>query len=58
MFNANSIGSLDGITMVEMNNLAVGYFPNHVSLIGIYPPPIPSPIPEQPSTKQDSETNS
>jgi len=36
-YNQN-IGCLDGRTMIEMNNLAVGYFPSDTPEIGIYPP--------------------
>jgi hypothetical protein len=33
-----NVGYLDGKAMIEMNNLAVGYFPNDTPQIGIYPP--------------------
>jgi hypothetical protein len=35
---SQNIGYLDGKTMIEMNNLAVGYFPSDTSEIGIFPP--------------------
>jgi hypothetical protein len=35
---SQNIGYLDGGTLIEMNNLAVGYFPNDTPQIGIYPP--------------------
>ncbi len=47
MYNLREIGSLDGITMIEMNNTAVGYFPNHVSQLGVYPPITPEKPQEQ-----------
>ncbi len=34
-------GALDGKTLVEMNNLAVGYFPSQSPEIAVYPPPVP-----------------
>lgn len=36
-YNQNS-ACLDGRTMIEMNNLAVGYFPSDTPQIGVYPP--------------------
>ena len=41
MLNA---GSLDGKAMIEMNNLAVGYFPGEVLEVAVYPPPVPQPL--------------
>jgi hypothetical protein len=43
-------GSLDGKSMIEMNNLAVGYFPGETLGIAVYPPPVPQqqPEPQQP----------
>jgi len=38
MLNA---GSLDGQSLIEMNNLAVGYFPTESLEVGVYPPPVP-----------------
>jgi hypothetical protein len=38
MLNA---GSLDGKSMIEMNNLAVGYFPGESLEVAVYPPPVP-----------------
>lgn len=38
MLNA---GSLDGKSMIDMNNLAVGYFPGEALEIAVYPPPVP-----------------
>lgn len=32
-------GFIDGNELVEMNNLAVGYFPSESPEIGVYPPP-------------------
>ncbi len=37
-----SAGCLDGKAMVEMNNLAVGYFPTQASEVSVYPPPVPA----------------
>lgn len=45
MMNA---GSLDGQSLIEMNNLAVGYFPTESLEIGVYPPPMPQIQPPQP----------
>lgn len=42
MLNA---GSLDGQSLIEMNNLAVGYFPTETT-IGVYPQPVPQ-MPQQ-----------
>jgi hypothetical protein len=36
-YNQN-VSCLDGRTMIEMNNLAVGYFPSDAPQIGVYPP--------------------
>ncbi len=44
----NSVGLLDGREMIEMNNLAVGYFPTESPEIGIYPPPVPDQPPFTP----------
>jgi hypothetical protein len=33
-----NVGCFDGRTMIEMNNLAVGYFPSDTPQIGVYPP--------------------
>jgi hypothetical protein len=48
MLNA---GSLDGKSMIEMNNLAVGYFPGEALEVGVYPPPVPQQQP-QPDTDE------
>ncbi len=45
---STGIGSLDGKTMIQMNNLAVGYFPTDCPEIGVYPPPTSQPEPHQP----------
>lgn len=39
-------GCLDGKTMIEMNNLAVGYFPSEGLEVAVYPPPVPEPQPQ------------
>lgn len=63
MTHTQGVGSLDGKTLIDMNNLAVGYFPTEEPEIGVYPPPVP----EQPQVVeqhlpmtlgQDSKTNS
>jgi hypothetical protein len=63
MLNA---GSLDGQSLIEMNNLAVGYFPTETA-IGVYPQPVPQmpqqvDAPQQPpvpaKTAQQAQTNS
>ena len=41
---SNGIGALDGNAIIEMNNLAVGYFPSEAPEIGVYPPPSITPI--------------
>lgn len=48
MLNA---GSLDGKSMIEMNNLAVGYFPGETLEVAVYPPPVPQQLP-QPGTEE------
>ena len=48
MLNA---GSLDGKSMIEMNNLAVGYFPGDTIEVAVYPPPVPQQLP-QPGTEE------
>ena len=35
---SQNVGFLDGKTMIEMNNLSVGYFPSETPQIGVYPP--------------------
>ena len=35
------VGSLDGRALIEMNNLAVGYFPAETREFWVYPPPVP-----------------
>ena len=53
-----NVGSLDGREMIKMNNLAVGYFPSESPEIGVYPPPQPQQVPEQPQPEPNSETTS
>lgn len=50
MLNA---GSLDGQSLIEMNNLAVGYFPVEGEAIGVYPQPSPQPQPEVVQQQQE-----
>jgi hypothetical protein len=57
-FTQNSVACLDGQSMIEMNNLAVGYFPSEAPQIGAYPPLTVGPLPEAPPDSQDSERNS
>ncbi len=57
------VGFIDGQAMIEMNNLAVGYFPSGNLEIGVYPPPVPEQPPVLPLRQpvqpgQDSKTNS
>lgn len=40
------VGYLDGQSMIEMNNLTVGYFPVAMPEIGVYPAPVH--VPEVP----------
>jgi|GEM_PF-5698661 hypothetical protein len=61
MLNA---GSLDGQSLIEMNNLAVGYFPTETA-IGVYPQPVPQvtqqqEVPQAPVVvnPQQAQTNS
>lgn len=51
MLNA---GSLDGQSLIEMNNLAVGYFPTETA-IGVYPQPVPQ-MPQQVDGTQQPAT--
>jgi hypothetical protein len=39
MAYTHMVGFLDGKTMIEMNNLSVGYFPTATPEIGVYPLP-------------------
>ncbi len=39
VMQSQGIGFLDGKALIEMNNLAVGYFPSDTPEIGVYPPP-------------------
>ena len=62
MLNA---GSLDGKSMIEMNNLAVGYFPGEALEVAVYPAPQPSvpvraeePVPATVEQQQQGQTNS
>ena len=56
----NGFGVLDAGALIEMNNLAVGYFPSGTAGIGVYPPLVPQPSLEQERfptvTEQDSGT--
>lgn len=58
------IGCLDGQSMIEMNNLTVGYYPAAMPEIGVYPVPVPvgPGAPETPPLpgveQQDSRTRS
>ncbi|HEV2195404.1 MAG TPA: hypothetical protein VGR55_07460 [Candidatus Acidoferrum sp.] len=59
MLNA---GSLDGQSLIEMNNLAVGYFPTE-GAIGVYPQPVPQVLEQQQpavpvNLQQQEQTNS
>lgn len=48
MYNVSvdGFGCIDGKALVEMNNLAVGYFPSESPEIGVYPlPSAPEPPP-------------
>ncbi len=49
MLNA---GSLDGKSMIEMNNLAVGYFPGETLEVAVYPPPVPQQPPQPVGTEE------
>jgi hypothetical protein len=40
-----NVGSLDGQQMIQLNNIAVGYFPTESPEISVYP--LPQPQPEQ-----------
>jgi hypothetical protein len=54
-------GVLDSGAVIEMNNLAVGYFPTHTPEIGIYPPlVVTQPFQQEPGPELEpnSETNS
>jgi hypothetical protein len=44
MLYTNLVGHLDGNSMIEMNNLAVGYFPSQTPQIGVYPAPTPAEV--------------
>jgi hypothetical protein len=39
-------GVLDGDAQIQMNNLAVGYFPSETPEIGVYPAPVPTQFPQ------------
>jgi hypothetical protein len=44
------IGGLDGLALIEANNVAVGFVPSNSTVLGVYPPiqiaePISSPQP-------------
>jgi len=54
-YTQSNVGCLNGQTMIEMNNLAVGYFPSDMPEIGFYPPP--ATYPETIEAPQDSEKN-
>ena len=49
-----NVGSLDGKAIIEMNNLAVGYFPGENLEVAVYPPPVPQ-LPQQPHQQQPGE---
>jgi hypothetical protein len=36
-----NVGCLDGKSLIDMNNLAVGYFPGESLEIAVYPAPVP-----------------
>lgn len=55
------LGCLDGQSMIEMNNLTVGYFPTMMPEIGVYPVPTappPSPPLAPAVERQDSQKKS
>jgi hypothetical protein len=63
MSYTHMVGYLDGKTMIEMNNLSVGYFPTSTPEIGVYPAPtvepqrmlIPAPVvPADPNSGTNS----
>jgi hypothetical protein len=49
MLNA---GCLDGQSLIDMNNLAVGYFPTESIEFGVYPQPVPQVLPQPPQNDQ------
>ena len=58
MSYSQNIGCVDAKTMIEMNNLAVGYFPVGQPEIGVYPPFTIEPYPlREPQQEQDSGRN-
>ena len=48
-------GSLDGQSLIEMNNLAVGYFPTGAASVGVYPQP--SAVPTNDADRSDRQPN-
>jgi hypothetical protein len=44
MLYTNLVGHLDGNSMIEMNNVSVGYFPSQTPQIGVYPAPTPAQV--------------
>lgn len=36
-----NVGCLDGQSLIEMNNLAFGYFPSGALDVAVYPAPVP-----------------
>ena len=50
-------GSMDGQSLIEMNNLAVGYFPSEGQAIGVYPQPVVQPPqPQEVPTQQPANS--
>jgi hypothetical protein len=49
MMNA---GCLDGQSLIDMNNLAVGYFPTETVEFGVYPQPVVAQVPQAPPQPQ------
>jgi hypothetical protein len=61
--HSGAVGVFDAKAIIEMNNLAVGYFPSDMPEIGVYPPPIikeflPVVPSVQPTTPQETEKTS
>jgi hypothetical protein len=41
-----NVGCLDGQSLIDMNNLAVGYFPTETVEFGVYPAPVVTQAPQ------------
>jgi len=58
MSYSQNIGCVDAKAMIEMNNLAVGYFPSDQPEVGVYPPLTIEPyLPLEPRQEPDSRKN-